>query len=373
MLLLCKTASQLDCTAAFTPMQIAFHPEAHRVSTSPQQACLRQIISAVPCCCCAKQPFSRTALLHLHLCRLPFTQRRIESAPAHSNHAWDRLNFLCHAAAVQNSPTAGLHCCVYTYADCLLHCGALSWHQPTATKPGKDYICCAMLLLCKTALQQDCTAAFTPMQIAFHPEAHRVSTSPQQACLRQIISAVPCCCCAKQPYSWTALLRLHLCRLPFTLRHFELASTHSNQAWERLYLLCHAAAVQNSPSAGLHCCIYTYADCLSPRGASSQHQPTASMPETDYICCAMLLLCKTALKQDCTAAFTPMQIAFHPEAHRVSTSPQQACLRQIISAVPCCCCAKQPFSRTALLRLHLCRLPFTQRRIESAPAHSKHA
>ena len=28
---------------------------------------------------------------------------------------------LCHAAAVQNSPRAGLNCCVYTYADCLLH------------------------------------------------------------------------------------------------------------------------------------------------------------------------------------------------------------------------------------------------------------
>ena len=274
---------------------------------------------------------------------------------------------------MQNSLTAGLHCCVYTYADCLSPRGASSQHQPTASMPETDYICCAMLLLCKTALQQDCTAAFTPMQIAFHPEAHRVSTSPQQACLRQIISAVPCCCCAKQPYSWTALLRLHLCRLPFTLRRFELASAHSNHACDRLYLLCHAAAVQISLTAGLHCCVYTYADCLSPRGASSQHQPTASMPETDYICCAMLLLCKTASQLDCTAAFTPMQIAFHPEAHRVSTSPQQACLRQIISAVPCCCCAKQPFSRTALLHLHLCRLPFTQRRIESAPAHSKHA
>ena len=226
---------------------------------------------------------------------------------------------------MQNSPSAGLHCCVYTYADCLLHCGASSWHQPTATMPATDYICCAMLLLCKSASQLDCTAAFTPMQIAFHPEAHRVSTSPQQPCLRQIISAVPCCCCA------------------------------------------------NSLTAGLHCCVYTYADCLSPRGASSQHQPTASMPETDYICCAMLLLCKTASQLDCTAAFTPMQIAFHPEAHRVSTSPQQPRLGKIISAVPCCCCAKQPFSRTALLRLHLCRLPFTQRRIESAPAHSKHA
>ena len=243
---------------------------------------------------------------------------------------------------MQNSLTAGLHCCVYTYADCLSPRGASSQHQPTASMPETDYICCAMLLLCKTALQQDCTAAFTPMQIAFHPEAHRVSNSPQQACLRQVISAVPCCCCAKQPHSWAALLRLHLCRLPFTLRRFELASAHSNQDWERLYLLCRAAAVQNSPSAGLHCCIYPYADCLSPRGASSQHQPTASMLETDYICCAMLLLCKTALQQDCTAAFTPMQIAFHPEAHRVSTSPQQACLRQIISAVPCCCCAKQP-------------------------------
>ena len=258
-------------------MQIAFHPEAHRVSTSPQQACLRQIISAVPCCCCAKQPHSWTALLRLHLCRLPFTQRRIESAPAHSNHACDRLYLLCHAAAVQISLTAGLHCCVYTYADCLSPRGASSQHQPTATMPETDYICCAMLLLCK------------------------------------------------QPHSWTALLRLHLCRLPFTLRRFELASAHSNHACDRLYLLCHAAAVQNSLTAGLHCCVYTYADCLSPRGASSQHQPTATMPETDYICCAMLLLCK------------------------------------------------QPHSWTALLRLHLCRLPFTQRRIESAPAHSKHA
>ena len=165
---------------------------------------------------------------------------------------------------MQNSPSAGLHCCVYTYADCLSPRGASSQHQPTASMPETDYICCAMLLLCKTALKLDCTAAFTLMQIAFHPEAHRVSTSPQQACLRQIISAVPCCCCAKQPFT-----------------------------------------------AGLHCCIYTYADCLSPRGASSQHQPTASMPETDYICCAMLLLCKTALQLDCTAAFTPMQIAFY--------------------------------------------------------------
>ena len=256
MLLLCKTALQQDCTAAFTPMQIAFHTQAHRVSISPQQPCLRQITSAVPCCCCAKLPFSRTALLHLHLC--------------------------------------------------LSHKGASSQHQPTASMPGTEHNYSVMLLLCKTALQYDCTAAFTPMQIAFHPEAHRVSTSPQQPCLKQIISAVPCCCCAKQPYSWTALLRLHLCRLP------------------------------------LH------------RGASSWHQPTATMPETDYICCAMLLLCKNALQHDCSAAFTPMQIAFHTQAHRVSISPQQPCLRQIISALSGCCCAKPPFSRTALLHLHLC-------------------
>ena len=205
--------------------------------------------------------------------------------------------------------------------------------------PETENNCCAMLLLCKTASQLDCTAAFTPMQIAFHTEVHRVSTSPQQACLGQIVSAVPCCCCAKQPHSWTALLHLHLCRLPFTQRRVELASAHSNQAWERLYLLCHAADVQDSPSAGLHCCIYTYADCRSHRGASSWHQPTATKHGKDYI----------------------------------STSPQQACLRQIISAVPCCCCAKQPHSWTALLHLHLWRLPFTQRRIESAPAHSNHA
>ena len=156
MLLLCKTALQQDCTAAFTPM--------------------------------------------------PFTQRRVESAPAHSKHAWDRTQVLCHAAAVQNSLTAGLHCCFYTL-------------------------------------------------IAFHSEARRVGISPQQPCLRQIISAVPCCCCAKPPFSRTAPLHLHL--------------------------------------------------CLSLKGASSQHQPTASMPGTEHKCSVMLLLCKTASQLDCTAAFTP--------------------------------------------------------------------
>ena len=138
---------------------------------------------------------------------------------------------------------------------------------------GTEHNCSVRLLLCKTALQQDCTAAFTPM--------------------------------------------------PFTQRRVESAPAHSKHAWDRKQLLCHAAAVQNSPTARLHCCIYTYADCLSHTGASSQHQPTATMPERDYICCAMLLLCKTALQQNCTAAFTPM--------------------------------------------------PFTQRRVESTPAHSKHA
>ena len=87
------------------------------------------------------------------------------------------------------------------------------------------------------------------MQIAFYTEARRVGISPQQPSLGQTVSAVPCCCCAKQPQSWTELLRLHLCRLPFTLRRVELASAHSNQAWDRLYLLCHAAAVQNSLTA----------------------------------------------------------------------------------------------------------------------------
>ena len=216
--------------------------------------------------------------------------------------------------------TAALHCCIYTYADCLSHRGALSQHQPTATMPGTDYICCAMLLLCKTASQLDCTAAFTPMQIAFYTAALQVGISPQQPSLGKITSAVPFCCCAKQPFSRTALLHLHLCELPFTPRRVELASAHSNQAWERLYLLCHAAAVQDSPSAGLQCCIYTYANCLSHRGASSQHQPTATMPETDYICCATLLLW-----------------------------------------------------RTALLHLHLCELPFTPRRVELASAHSNQA
>ena len=161
----------------------------------------------------------------------------------------------CHAAAVQNSPSAGLHCCIYTYADCLLLQGASSQHQPTATMPETDYICCASV---------DCTAAFTPM--------------------------------------------------PFTQRRVESAPAHSKHAWDRLYLLCRAAAVQNSLTAGLNCSVYIYADCLLLQGASSQHQPTATMPETDYICCASV---------DCTAAFTPM--------------------------------------------------PFTQRRVESAPAHSKHA
>ena len=187
-------------------MQIAFYTEARRVGISPQQPSLGQTVSAVPCCCCAKQPQSWTELLRLHLCRLPFTLRRVELASAHSNQAWDRLYLLCHAAAVQNSPTAGLQ-----------------------------------------------SAAFTPMQIAFYTEARRVGISPQQPSLGQIVSAVPCCCCAKQPYSWTELLHLHLCRLPFTLRRVELASAHSNQAWDRLYL------------------------------------------ELD---CAMLLLCKTALQLD---------------------------------------------------------------------------
>ena len=283
---------------------IAFHSEARRVGISPQQPCLRQIISAVPCCCCAKPPFSRTALLHLHLCRLPFTLRRFELASAHSNQAWEGLYLLCDSAAVQDSPSAGLHCCIYTYADCLSPRGASSQHQPTASMPETDCICCAMLLLCKTALQLDCTAAFTPMQIAFYTAALRVGISPQQACLGQNTTALSCCCCAKQPYSTIALLHLHL--------------------------------------------------CLSHKGALSQHQPTASMPGTENNCSVMLLLCKTALQHDCTAAFTPMQIAFHTQAHRVSTSPQQPCLKEIISAVPCCCCAKPPFSRTAPLHLHLC-------------------
>ena len=148
---------------------------------------------------------------------------------------------------MQNNLIAGLHCCVYTYADCVSHRGMLSQHQPTATMPDK------------------------------------------------IIPALSCCCCAKQPYSWTALLRLHICRLPFTQRHVELASAHSNHAWERSYLLCHAAAVQNNLIAGLHCCVYTYADCLSHRGMLSQHQPTATMPGKDLTCSVMLLLCKTTL------------------------------------------------------------------------------
>ena len=280
---------------------------------------------------------------------MPLRQRRVESAPAHSNHAWDRTQLLCHAAAVQNRPSAGLHCCIYTYADCLSHRGASSQHQPTATMPETDYICCATLLLCKTALQQDCSAAFTPMQIAFYTAALRVGISPQQACLRQIISAVPCCCCAKQPHSWTALLRLHLC-----LSDRGALSQHQPTATMpgTDYICC--AMLLLCKTARLHCCISTYADCLSHRGASSQHQPTATMPETDYICCATLLLCKTALQQDCSAAFTPMQIAFYTAALRVGISPQQPSLGKIISAVPCCCCAKQPHSWTALLRLHLC-------------------
>ena len=154
--------------------------------------------------------------------------------------------------------------------------------------PGTQYTCCAMLLLCKTAMQQDCTAAFTPMQIAFHTEARRLGTSPQQACLGHNIPAVPCCCCAKQLYSWTELLHLHLCRLPFTQRRVDLALAHSKHVWDTIYLLCHAAVVQNSPTAGLNRCIYTCADCLSHRGASTWHQPTASMSGTHYTCCAML-------------------------------------------------------------------------------------
>ena len=78
MLLLCKTLSWT--AAAFTPMQIAFYTEARRVGISPQQPSLGQIISFVPCCCCAKQPYSRTA-------SAAFTPMQI----------------------------------VYTYADCLLH------------------------------------------------------------------------------------------------------------------------------------------------------------------------------------------------------------------------------------------------------------
>ena len=196
-------------------MRIAFYPKARRVGISPQQPSLGKIKSAVPCCCCAKQPHSWTALLRLHLC--------------------------------------------------LSDRGALSQHQPTANMPGTEHNCSVMLLLCKTALQQDCTAAFTPMQIAFHTEARRVSTSPQQPCLGQIISAVPCCCCAKQPFNRTALLHLRLGELPFTPRRVELASAHSNQAWEKLNLLCHAAAVQNSLTAGLHCCVYTYASQTEAR------------------------------------------------------------------------------------------------------------
>ena len=246
---------------------------------------------------------------------MPFTQRRVESAPAHSKHAWDRTQVLCHAAAVQNSLTAGLHCCFYTLIA--FHSEArrvgISPQQPCLRQiiSAVPCCCCAKPPFSRTALLHLhlCRLPFTQRR------------SPQQPCLNQIVSAVPCCCCAKQPYSWTALLRLHLCRLPFTPRRFKLASAHSNQAWERLCLLCHSAAVQDSPSAGLHCCIYTYADCLSPRGASNQHQPTATMPETDYICCAMLLLCKTASQLDCTAAFTPMQIAFYTAALQVGISP----------------------------------------------------
>ena len=116
------------------------------------------------------------------------------------------------------------------------------------------------------------------MQIAFYTEARRVGISPQQPSLGQIVpcSAVPCCCCAEhsrrvgispqQPSRLTATAAVYtyaaIARLPFTLRRVELASAHSNQAWDRLYLLCHAAAVQNSPTAGLNCCVYTYADCL---------------------------------------------------------------------------------------------------------------
>ena len=156
-----------------------------------------------------------------------------------------RSYLLCHAAAVQNNLLAGLHCCIY---------------------------------LC-----------------IFNTKACCVSTSPQQACLGKILPALSCCCCAKQPYSWTALLRLHICRLPFTQNHVESAPAHNKHAWERSYLLCHAAAVQNSLIAGLHFCVYIYADCFSHRGMLSQHQPTTSMPGKDLTCSVMLLLCKTAL------------------------------------------------------------------------------
>ena len=68
------------------------------------------------------------------------------------------------------------------------------------------------------------------MQIAFYTEARRVGISPQQPSLGQIVL---CHAAAVQNSDHAAFTPM----LPFTLRRVELASAHSNQAWDRLYLL----------------------------------------------------------------------------------------------------------------------------------------